>query len=221
MTIRPDPRSIGRRRQDADAPPDASPAPVQRTVTRLLGELRDGNRQALDDLLPLVYDELRAIARVQRRRWTGNDTLDTTALVHEAYLKLVDQRRVDAASRAHFLGVAAQAMRHLLCNYARDRSRQKRGGGAHAASLDALDKMPGQAPFSIEQAEVLGALDAALRRLEALDARQGRVVECRFFGGMSVEDTAAALGISPATVKRAWSLARVWLYREMQAHRDD
>jgi RNA polymerase sigma factor (TIGR02999 family) len=189
-------------------------------VNRLLGELRAGHRQALHDLLPLIYDELRALARAQRRRWHGNDTLDTTALVHEAYLKLVDQTAVDASSRAHFLALAAKAMRHLLCNYARDRGRQKRGGGVQPVSLDAIEMLPAKVTFSMEQADALAALDAALERLERLDARQVAVVECRFFGAMSVEETAAALEISPATVKRVWTLTRAWLYREMQAYRD-
>jgi RNA polymerase sigma factor (TIGR02999 family) len=202
----------GSRSSEADRP--------ENTVTRLLGELRAGNRCALDELLPLIYGELRALARMQRRRWHGNHTLDTTALVHEAYLKLVDQKRVETSSRAHFLAVAARAMRHILCNYARDRGRQKRGGRLELLPIEAIEMVPGKVTFSIEQAEVLAALDDALCRLEVLDARQSQVVDCRFFGAMSVEDTAAALGMSPATVKRVWSLARAWLYREMHAFQD-
>ena len=191
---------------------------AQGTITRLLGELGAGNRAALDELLPLIYDELRVLARLQRRRWHGDYTLDTTALVHEAYVKLVDQKHVDARTRTHFLAVAAKAMRHILCNYARDRRRQKRGGDLQRLSLDDIESVPGKVTFSAEQAEVLAALDEALRRLEATERFQRDVVECRVFAGMSIEDTAAALGASPATVKRAWSLARAWLYREMHVH---
>jgi len=186
------------------------------TVTRLLGELADGNRGALDELVVLVYDELRLLARRQRRHWHGDFTLDTTALVHEAYLKLVDQRRLGVASRGHFLAVAAKAMRHILCNYARDRRRQKRGGGLTPLSLDVLRATPGYVVLSDEQAEVLTALDEALRHLEQVDRRQSEVVECRFFAGLTIEDTATALDTSAATVKRDWALARAWLYRELQ-----
>jgi RNA polymerase sigma factor (TIGR02999 family) len=189
--------------------------PAPGTVTRLLGELAQGRRSALDDLLPLVYGELRTLARLQRRRWQGDYTMDTTALVHEAYLKLVDQKRIDAGSRAHFFAVAAKAMRHILCNYARDRRRQKRGGEVHQVPLDEAGGIAGPADLSIELAQELVALDDALRRLEVTDPRLSNVVECRFFAGMSIEETAAALGIAPATTKRAWNLARAWLFREL------
>ncbi|MGK2934838.1 MAG: sigma-70 family RNA polymerase sigma factor [Gemmatimonadaceae bacterium] len=186
------------------------------TITGLLQAVQRGERAALDALFPLVYDELCLLAHRQRQGWHGDLTLNTTAVVHEAYLKLVDQKRLPAESRAHFFGVAAKAMRHILCNYTRDRGRQKRGGGVQHVSID-----PGQDPaarldFTDEQSETLTALDEALRRLEESSARQARIVECRFFGGMSVEDTAAALGVSPRTVKREWSFARAWLRREMQ-----
>lgn len=177
----------------------------------------------MDELLPLIYGELRMLARLQRRRWRGDYTLDTTALVHEAYLKLVDQKRVDARTRTHFLAVAAKAMRHILCNYARDRRRLKRGGGLHHVPLEeieTIETIPGQVTFSVEQANVLIALDEALCRLEAIDKRQSDVVECRFFGAMSIDNTAAALGISAATAKRAWSMARAWLYRELHAYHE-
>jgi RNA polymerase sigma factor (TIGR02999 family) len=188
----------------------------QEPITRLLAELRGGNRAALDELFPLVYSELRAIAARQRRGWRGDLTVNTTALVHEAYLKLVGQGQLVAGDRAHFFAVAATAMRHILCNYARDRRREKRGGHLQKFSLDELLAAPGQVTFSDEQAETLTALDDALRQLEQLDPRQGRIVECRFFGGLTIEDTAAALGTSPATVKREWALARARLYRAMQ-----
>lgn len=186
------------------------------TVTRLLGELQLGNRGALTELFPLIYGELRALARRQRHRWRGDLTLNTTALVHEAYLKLVDQKRLDAGSRPHFFAVAAKAMRHILCNYARDRRRKKRGGDLHRLTVDELDEMPQRITFSEQQAAILMALETALQQLEEMDQRLSDIVECRFFGAMSIEDTAAALDLSPATVKRQWALARSWLYRKMQ-----
>jgi RNA polymerase sigma factor (TIGR02999 family) len=165
----------------------------------------------------LVYDELHAIAHKQRRAWHGDLTLGTTALVHEAYLKLVGQRRIAAESRAHFLGIAAKSMRHVLCNHAKSRTRQKRGGDVEHVTLD-TDTHAASIGLSDEQRDTLQALDDALRKLERLDKRQSEIVECRFFGGMSIEDTALALGVSPATVKRQWTLARAWLFREMRQH---
>jgi RNA polymerase sigma factor (TIGR02999 family) len=185
-------------------------------VTRLLGEIEQGRREALDELFPLLYAELHAQAHRQRERWQGDYTLDTTSLVHEAYIKLVGHGRVAARSRGHFVAVAAKAMRDILCNHARDRQRQKRGGGAPVVTLD--ERLAAQRPVVMDdaQADTIIALEAALSRLEQHDLRQGRVVECRFFGGLSIEDTAAALSLSPATVKRDWALARAWLYRELQ-----
>jgi RNA polymerase sigma factor (TIGR02999 family) len=185
-------------------------------VSRLLGDIEEGRREALDELFPLVYAELHAQARRQRGRWQGDYTLDTTSLVHEAYIKLVDQDRVAARSRAHFVAVASKAMRHILCNRARDRQRQKRGGGAPVLSLD--ERLVAGVPAVMDDAgaDTILDLERALERLEQADPRQGRVVECRFFGGLSIEDTAAALDLSPATVKRDWALARAWLYRELQ-----
>jgi RNA polymerase sigma factor (TIGR02999 family) len=188
------------------------------TVTHLLGELQRGDDRALDEIFMLVYDELRALAHRHRRRWHGDETIGTTALVHEAYLKLVDQKNVDANGRAHFLAVAARAMRHILCNYAQARRRQKRGGGLQRLDLDAVEAAGELVAFSDEQADTIAALDAALEALSRFDERLGRVVECRFFGGMSIPDTAAALGTSPATVKRDYALARAWLYRELRSH---
>jgi RNA polymerase sigma factor (TIGR02999 family) len=144
--------------------------------------------------------------------------LNTTALVHEAYLKLVDQKGPTAANRTHFLCVASKAMRHILCNYARDRLRQKRGGDLNRVSVTHLEALPADVGFSPEQAEVLVSLDAALRHLQTDQKELGDIVDCRFFGRMSIEDTAAALGLSPATVKRRWLLARACLYRAMQVH---
>jgi RNA polymerase sigma factor (TIGR02999 family) len=172
-------------------------------------------RPALDALLPVVYDELRQLARRQRAGWQGDFTLDTTALVHEAWLKL---GRGDGAihSRAHFLGVAAQAMRHILCDYARDRRRLKRGGDATRLPLDVLEGVDGLLALSDERLDTIAALDEALGQLATEEPRWARVVECRFFAGLGIEETAEALDVSPATVKRDWTLARAWLFRALQ-----
>ena len=186
-------------------------------VDRLLEALRHGDGAALGALVPLLYDELRTAAHRQRRRWHGDQTLDTTALVHEAYLKLVGQRRASWETRAHFLAAAARAMRHVLVNYSRDRRARKRGGATPMLSLDALgDQATELAPSPDDATELLVALDHALARLERVNARQCRIVECRFFGGMTIDETALALGISTATVSRGWALAQVRLYQELQ-----
>jgi RNA polymerase sigma factor (TIGR02999 family) len=182
------------------------------SITRLLGELSQGSREALDALVPLVYDELMALARRHRLRWGGDYTLGTTALVHEAYLKLVHRDRIVAESRAHFFALASRTMRHILCNYARERHAAKRGGGAEVIDLDQAASVPSEAmTMPDDDAERLLALHAALSRLEEVHPRRSRVVECRFFGGLSVEDTAAALEISARTVKRDWAAAQDWL----------
>jgi RNA polymerase sigma factor (TIGR02999 family) len=195
--------------------PDSTADHARSRVTRLLSELSEGNAAAVDGLFALLYEELRSIAHRQRRRWRGDHTLQTTALVHEAFLKLVDQEGVAAESRAHFLAMAARAMRHILCNYARDRGAQKRGGEMEQVSLNA--SRDGAAPSGSLAApsEILIALDEALARLEQIDPRQSKVVECRFFGGLTIEETASALAISPRTVKRDWSMAQAWLHRAM------
>jgi RNA polymerase sigma factor (TIGR02999 family) len=186
-------------------------------VARLLEALELGDSSALDRLFPLVYEELRAVAHRQRRRWQGDDTLNTSALVHEAYLKLVDQSRVSWESRAHFFATAAKAMRHILMNYARDRRAQKRGGDQQKLSLEELSgRLEGELTLSDDNADLLLALGAALERLEQVNERQSRIVECRYFGGMTVKETAAALGISTASVSRGWALAQVRLYQDMQ-----
>jgi len=188
---------------------------TRRRVTQLLTDAPDGDAAAVDELFALLYDELRAIAHRQRRRWQGDDTLQTTALVHEAFLKLVDQDRIAAESRAHFLGIAACAMRHILCNYARDQRAQKRGGGIAHVVLHESKANAVASNVPSEPMGVLVSLDEALRRLEQVDPRQSKVIECRFFGGLTIEETASALGVSLRTVKRDWAMAQAWLHREM------
>lgn len=185
----------------------------QRTVTRLLGEVRDGNRESFDRLFPLVYDELRSIARQQRRRAPAVATLDTHALVHEAYLKLVDQTSPDWRTRGHFSAVAAKAMRYILVDYARRKGAEKRGGGRDDVPLDKVAAVLGEAP-NVE-IEGLIALNDALAALESESPREAKIVELKFFGGLTVPEIAETLDISTATVKRGWALARAWLYREM------
>jgi len=186
-------------------------------VSRLLEAVQGGDRSALDDLYALVYTELRVLAHRQRRRWDASGTLNTTALVHEAYLKLVKQRTIHLQTRAHFFALAATAIRHIVSNYARDRQTGKRGGGVPTVSLTEIGTSPaGQLKVSDHHADLLVAIDEALTRLERVSPRQRSVVECRFFGGMSIEETAAAIGVSPRTVKRDWTLAQAWLQREMQ-----
>jgi RNA polymerase sigma factor (TIGR02999 family) len=192
------------------------PAPVRRqSVTRLLDDLRRGRREALDALFPLVYQELRELAHRQRNAWHGQGTLNTTALVHEAYLKLVDQRRATWESEAHFLAAAAKAIRHILINYARDRRAKKRGGDWRRVSLSERE-LEGHAEWDQPSWEAhVVALDEALQRLAIRSERQSRIVECRFFGGMTVQQTAEALGVSVPTVTRGWTMARAWLHREL------
>ena len=198
--------------------PATMPAPTDASITKLLANLRAGDRDALDQLLPHVYDELHAMAHRQRRSWHGDLTLNTTALVHEAYLKLVDQTIADWQSRAHFVAVAARAMRHILIDYARRRRAQKRGGDVEKVSLEVFPNvLAGNVTVDAQRADELLALDEALGRLEALNERQSRVVECRFFGGLTIDETAAALDVSPATVKRDWTLAQTWLYQQMKS----
>jgi len=187
-----------------------------RTIERLLAELDGGSRPALDALFPLIYRELSELAHRLRRRWRGELTLNTTALIHEAYLKLAD-RPLQAESRAHFVALAAKAMRHILINYARDRRTRKRGGAAEMQTLEESTLGPSQPSLSSRQAEELLALDEALQALERIDRRQSQIVECRFFGGMTVDETAAVLAISPRTVKRDWTLAQAWLARRMES----
>ena len=179
-------------------------------VTQLLDDLRAGRRGALDQLLPQVYDELRRIARNQLRNERAGHTLDTVGLVHEAYAKLVDYREQNWENRAHFYAVAAQAMRRILVTYARQRNRAKRGGGVDHVTLGVEDRLAA-VTSGMDWSDEVAALDAALTDLEAINPRHARVVECRFFAGLTIEDTAEALGISPITVTRDWRMARAWL----------
>jgi RNA polymerase sigma factor (TIGR02999 family) len=181
-------------------------------VTRLLQEWREGRTGALDQLIPLVYNELRVIAaRHMAHEWRVS-TFQTTALVNEAYLKLAGQRRVDWQNRAHFFAVAAQVMRRILVDNARRDQRPKHGAAAPRMPLTEANEVA--ADQAVDAIDAL-ALDTALRKLEALDPDQARIVELRFFGGLTVEETAEVMGVSAATIKREWALARGWLYREL------
>jgi RNA polymerase sigma factor (TIGR02999 family) len=184
------------------------PAPSE--ITGLLIAWGEGDRAALERLLPLIERELHRIARHYMRRENPGHTLQTTALVNEAYFRLVDQRNVRWQNRAHFFAIAAQIMRRILMNYARDRHRAKRGGRAVQVSLSEV------AVISEERSAELLALDEALGRLAAFDGRKCRVVELRYFGGLSVEETAEVLGVSTVTVERDWKAARAWLAREIR-----
>lgn len=178
-------------------------------VTRLLAAWSDGDRSVLDRLIPLVEQELHQLAHRYLSRERPGHTLQTTALVNEAYLRLIGQRRARFENRAHFFAIAAQIMRRILVNHARDRSASKRGGGARRVSLDDA------AELSDERAEELVSLDEALETLAKLDERKAKVVELRYFGGLTVEETAEVLGIHPNTVTREWGQAKAFLHREL------
>lgn len=189
--------------------------PSEADVTALLSELGKGNQDAAEKLIPLVYDELKRLARGYLRWEREDHTLQTTALVHEAYLRLVRQQATNWQGRSHFFGIAARLMRRILIDHARAHLREKRGGGLSVLPLnDAF-------AFSPEHSEELIKLDDALHRLARLDPRQSRVVELRFFGGLSVEETAEFLQISPKTVKRDWAVAKAWLHAEVRGHNGD
>jgi RNA polymerase sigma factor (TIGR02999 family) len=180
-------------------------------ITALLVDWSKGDKAALDKLFPLVERELHRLAHSYMRKERSNHTLQTTAVVNEAYLRLVDQRDTRWQNRAHFFGIAAQIMRRILMNYARDRQRIKRGGGAIQMSLSETDVV------SVTKLSELLALDEALDRLAAIDKRKAKVVEFRYFGGLSVEETAEVLDVSSITVTRDWNMAKAWLAREIQA----
>ena len=176
-------------------------------VTQLLHQWSNGDEQALTSLLPIIYEELRKVAHQYLHREHAEQTLETTALVHEAYLRLVDQRSVSWQNRAHFFAIAAQAMRRILIDNARKRSAAKREG--QKISLDDV------AVLSPDRAAHLLALDEALQKLEKLDPQQSKIVELRYFGGLTIEETSEAMDLSPATVKREWAMARAWLYSSL------
>ncbi len=192
---------------------DTTPAPTRLTQLLIAWSERD-DPSALDELFPVVYEELRRVARRHMRREREGHTLQTTALVHDAYLRLIDQREVRWQNRAHFFGVAAQMMRRILVDHARQQQAEKRGGEFQKFSLDDMNI---NLDVSGERASNLVALDEALERLAQLDPQKARVVELRFFGGLSVEETAEVLGVSAPTVKRQWRMAKAWLYGQVQS----
>ncbi len=181
------------------------------SITQLLIDLTHGNNQAVDALLPLIYDELRRLAANYLRRERPDHTLQPTALVHEAYLRMVDQTQVNWQNRAHFFGVAAQMMRRILVDHARSHNADKRGGEFQKLSLDEnIDK-------AIERSSELLALDEALKELALIDEQKARIVELRYFGGLSVEETAEVMGMAPVTIHRHWRATKAWLFGRMKA----
>ena len=190
-------------------------APSPHELTQLLIACSSGSQDAYDQLYPLVYEELRRLAHRYMSRERKGHTLQTTAVVHEAYLRLIDQRHVQWQNRAHFFAVAAQMMRRILITHAQSHAYAKRGGGAFKVSLDEA------AVLSQERAGELLALDEALKGLTAIDPRRSQVVELRFFGGLSNDEIAKVLKVSPNTVTRDWNVAKAWLYREMNKEQDD
>ena len=182
-------------------------------ITRLLHEWQDGRQEAFDRLVPLVYDELHTLASRQLSREWRHDRLQTTVVVNEAYMKLFGQRDIDWQNRGHFFAIAAQLMRRILVDHARRQRRLKRGSGGVPIALDEGLAAPATPVDAVDALD----LDRALQKLEQLDPDQAKIVELRFFGGLTVEETAASLRISPATVKREWALAKGWLYRELTA----
>lgn len=183
----------------------------QGDITSLLSDFTHGERDLLDELFPRVYDELRQIASRRLRHERSDHTLNTTALVHEAWLEMAGFGRIEIESRAHFFAIAARAMRRVLVDYAVRQKALKRGGGDRKVPLEEVQIL------ADEDGEDLLSLDAALERLGAIKERHARIVECRFFGGMSIEETAEVIGVSPATIKREWSMARAWLNRELSS----
>jgi RNA polymerase sigma factor (TIGR02999 family) len=191
------------------------PGPNAAHITQLLHDWQDGSREAFEQLVVVVHDELRVIAARQLGREWRHDRLQITAVVNEAYLKLFDQRDVDWQNRGHFFAIAAQLMRRVLIDHARRQTRQKRGGVAAPVELDSVVHLIAPA---VDAVDVLD-LDRALKRLEALDPEQARIIELRFFAGLTIEETAAVLSVSPATVKREWAVAKGWLFRELTGNR--
>ena len=191
-----------------------SDQPLPTEVTVLLAKARSGDSSALADVFPLIYDELRRLAKQQLQREPDGHTLSPTALVHEAYMRLIDYSRMEWQGRAHFMAVASTAMRRILVDHARGHRSEKRGGMLKRISIDDVEL------GAEDRAELLIAIDDALGRLKEIDARQAQVVECRFFGGMTEEETAEALGIGLRTAKRDWAKAKSWLHREIAAEQE-
>lgn len=194
---------------------DCPDGPAYGAVTQLLRRWTDGDAQALQRLVPLVYEELRRLARRHLKHERDGHTLQSTGLVHEAFLRLSHDNGVQWESRAQFFGLASRLMRHILVDHARARRADKRGGGQTPLSLDDVGDAAAVTAVGAASALDILALDEALLHLEKLDPQQGRVVELRFFGGLSIDETAGVLGVSAATVKREWSCARAWLLREL------
>ncbi|HZJ42533.1 MAG TPA: sigma-70 family RNA polymerase sigma factor [Pyrinomonadaceae bacterium] len=193
---------------DKDSPP-------KHEITQLLDKWSSGNQSALDELYPLVYDELHRLASRYMSRERKGHTLQTTALINEAYVRLVDQRNVHWANRSHFFAISAQIMRRILIDHARSHAYAKRGGGQQKVSLDET------ATLQVARAAALISLDDALQSLAKIDQRRSQVVELRYFGGLSNEEIAQALGISPNTVTRDWNMARAWLYQQLAGSTTD
>jgi RNA polymerase sigma factor (TIGR02999 family) len=210
---------------DPDSPdPDSTPAVSPARMSQLVEHASTGKAEAMAELLPVVYGELRRVAAGYLRREKPGQTLQATALVHEAYLRLLREQHVSWQNRAHFCAIAANSMRQILVEWARARNAAKRGGGFHRITLDdALGpanlhaQAPGHAAGGGAQGIDIEALDEALARLAVMDADQARLVELRYFGGLTIEETAEVLGVSPATVKRSWTVAKAWLKKELDA----
>jgi RNA polymerase sigma-70 factor, ECF subfamily len=181
-----------------------------REITQMLLELTDGNEEVVNQILPHIYDELRRLASSYLRRERSNHTLQPTALVHEAYMKLIDQSRVKWQNRAHFFGIAAQVMRRILMDHARKHTAEKRGGDAELLPIEEEILI-----VSHDKSAELVALDDALNQLAEMDERKAKIVELRYFGGLSIEETAEVLGVSVPTINREWRMAKAWLYSEI------
>lgn len=183
---------------------------TKKDFTQILNALNNDDVNNLNVVLQAIYDELHRLASRHMQRQFNRQTMNTTSLVHEAYLRLIDQKNIEWQSRAHFFNLASQAMRHILVDYARSRKAAKRGGGQARMSLDEV------AVMADERSDEWLAVHEALNKLEAIDSRQSKIVELRYFIGLTIQDTAATLGISPATVKREWIMAKAWLVRELK-----
>lgn len=188
----------------------------QQELTVLINKMKSGDQEVADQLMPLLYDELYDIARKRRIKWQGGHTLNTTALVHEAFIKLQNSSEVSWNNRYHFLSVASRAMRCILVDHARKHKAAKRGGQSKS-DLEFDDQLL----CSAEKADEILALEEALKRLEEIDERCSKIVEYRFFGGLNIEETAGVLGVSSATVKRGWQFAKTWLFQEIKQQLDD